>query len=64
MSISKHYIEAPTGKRFDIANIKKQNGLKRDIVELVLNVATPDDDCMLLDFLQALQFILDKHEIK
>lgn len=59
-----HYIEAPTGKRFDMAPIRKQDGLKRDIIELFLNLATPDDDCMLSDFLMALQFVLNKHNVK
>lgn len=49
------------GKTFPLGNIRKQNGLKRAIVDLCLNAPAPDDDCMLSDFLQALQYILDRH---
>lgn len=56
-------IQGMNNKLYPIANIKSQGGLKRDIIELVLNLAPPDDDCMLSDFLHALQFVLDKHHI-
>lgn len=50
------------GKKFPLAKtVKNQNGLKAAIIDLVLNLAAPDDDCMLSDFLHALQFVLDKH---
>jgi len=50
------------GNNYLMSEIRKQGGLKRDIIELVLNLAAPDDDCMLSDFLMALQFVLDKHQ--
>lgn len=54
-------IMGANGKLYPICNISQQGGLKRDIIELVLNLAAPDDDCMLSDFLHALQYVLDKH---
>ena len=52
------------GKIFPFAEIKNNKGLKRKIVDLTINAARPDDDCMLMDYLMALQFILDEHELK
>lgn len=60
----KSYILGKNDKQYPIAEPKPQNGLKRDIIELVLNLAEPDDDCMLSDFIHALQFVLDKHSVQ
>lgn len=53
------YAKGINGKEYPMVEIRKQNGLKRSIVELILNLASPDDDCMLTDFLMALQYVLD-----
>lgn len=59
---TKSYIQGMDGHKYPIAKtLKSQNGLKREIVDLCLNLSPPDDDCMLSDFLFALQHILDKH---
>lgn len=49
------------GKKFPIADIKDNGGLKRKIVELVLNAPTPDRECERIDFLMTLQAILDDY---
>lgn len=54
-------IKGRSGKNYPAASIRSQGGLKRDIVAIVNDLAEPDDDCMLSDFLQVLQAVLDKH---
>jgi len=49
------------GKQFEVAKIKNNSGLKRAIVELVLNAPSPDRECELTDFLMCLQAIINKY---
>lgn len=54
------FIETDT-KKIPIKDIRSQNGLKREIVELVRAMPSPDRPCETTDFLMGLQFILDQH---
>lgn len=46
-----------------IAELRNQGGLKRDIVELIRKMPTPDRECETSDFLYALQYVLDEHGV-
>jgi|GEM_PF-6210828 hypothetical protein len=58
---TKNYVTSITGNKYQIAKPQNNDGLKRKIIELVLNLASPDDDCMLSDFLHALQFVINDY---
>lgn len=54
-------IRFDSDKEFEVADIRKQGGLKADILELVLEAPAPDRPCERVDFLMCLQAILDRH---
>lgn len=57
-------LDSLSGDGYDkvpIKDIRKQGGLKRDIVTLVRQMPVPDRQCETTDFLMALQYVLDKH---
>ena len=57
------YFTTFDGKDFPMVKIRPQNGLKRDILDLVHAIGEPLDECSLTDFLMALQYVLDKHNV-